>query len=173
MAFPRAAREGWVLDVIGGVDFGQNGLFIVVALLLASLFVPGVRDRLDKVTAAAAACAVTALMVNALPTNLGAETFEDVLGMIMTQTHMVAGCTWLGGLASLVLLSRTRPALGRHAGLFWARIWQRFSILALTAVGAVIISGSWWRGSTSAVSPSSSPRHTGGSYSSSSSWCSL
>ena len=108
-----------------------------------SLLVPGVRDRLDKVTAAAAACAVTALMVNALPTNLGAETFEDVLGMIMAQTHMVAGSTWLGGLASLVLLSRTRPALGRHAGLFWARIWQCFSVLALTAVGAVIISGSW------------------------------
>ncbi len=69
---------------------------------------------------------MTALLANSLPTNLGAETFDGVLGIIMTQAHIVAGCTWLGGLASLVLLSRT-PA----------------------------------------VSQSSSPRHTGGSYSSS------
>lgn len=121
----------------------QNILFIVVAVLLVSLFVPGVRDRLDRVAAAAALCAVTALLVSSLPTNLGAETLDDVLGIIMTQAHIVAGCTWLGGLASLVLLSRTRLALGTHAGLFWARIWQRFSALALTVVGAVIISGSW------------------------------
>jgi copper transport protein len=133
------ARAGsWVSS--GVLMLVQNVLFIVVAVLLVSLFVPGVRDRLDKVTAAAASCAVTALMVNLLPTNLDAETFDDVRGMIMTP---VVGCTWLGGLASLVLLSRTWPALGRHAGLFWARIWQRFSVLALTAVGAVITSGSW------------------------------
>lgn len=129
------ARAGsWVSS--GVLMLVQNVLFIVVAVLLVSLFVPGVRDRLDKVTAAAASCAVTALMVNLLPTNLDAETFDDVM-------TPVVGCTWLGGLASLVLLSRTWPALGRHAGLFWAHIWQRFSVLALTAVGAVITLGSW------------------------------
>lgn len=136
-----AKAGSWVSS--GALLLVQNVLFIVVAVLLVSLFVPGVRDRLDRMAAAAASCAVTALLVSSLPTNLGAETFDDVLGMIMTQAHIVAGCTWLGGLASLVLLSRTRPALGTHAGLFWARIWQRFSVLALTAVGAVITSGSW------------------------------
>jgi putative copper export protein len=136
------AKPGsWVSS--GALTLVQNVLFIVVAVLLASLFVPGVRDRFDRLAAAAAACAVTASLVSSLPTNLGAETFDDVLGIIMTQTHIVAGCTWVGGLAGLVLLSRTRPALGTHAGLFWARIWQRFSVLALTAVGAVIASGSW------------------------------
>ncbi len=136
-----AKAGSWVSS--GVLLLVQNVLFIVVAVLLVSLFVPGVRDRPDRMAAAAASCAVTALLVSSLPTNLGAETFDDVLGMIMTQAHIVAGCTWLGGLASLVLLSRTRPALGTHAGLFWARIWQRFSVLALTAVGAVITSGSW------------------------------
>ncbi len=49
----------------------------------------------------------------------------------------------MGGLASLVSLSRARHSLGQHAALWWARIWQRFSILALTTVAAIIISGCW------------------------------
>lgn len=136
-----AKAGSWVSS--GALILVQNVLFVVVAVLLVALFVRGVRDRVDRVAAVAASWAVTALLANSLPTNLGAETFDDVLGIIMTQAHIVAGCTWLGGLASLVLLSRTRPALGKHAGLFWARIWQRFSVLALTAVGIVITSGSW------------------------------
>jgi copper transport protein len=136
------AKPGsWVSS--GGLTLVQNYLFVVVAVLLVALYVPGVRDRLDRVATVAASLAVTASFVNSLPTNLGAETFDDVLDTVLTQTHIVAGCTWLGGLASLVLLSRTRRALGTHAGLLWARIWHRFSVLALTAVGAVITSGSW------------------------------
>jgi copper transport protein len=131
----------WVSS--GTLILVQGVLFVVVAVLLFSLFVPGVQDRLDSVATVAASFTVLASVVTSLPTDLGAETFDDVLGSVMTQTHIVAGCTWLGGLAGLVLLSRTRHALGRHAGLAWAGMWQRFSVLALTAVGAVIISGSW------------------------------
>ncbi|MGH3721403.1 MAG: CopD family protein [Pseudonocardiaceae bacterium] len=136
-----AKAGSWVSS--GTLILVQNVLFVVVAALLVSLFVPGVRDRLDSVATVAASFAVTASVVTSLPTNLGTVTFDGVLGIVMTQTHIVAGCTWLGGLAGLVLLSRTRGALSTHAGLFWARMWQRFSVLALTAVGAVIISGSW------------------------------
>jgi copper transport protein len=136
-----AKAGSWVSS--GGLILVQNYLFVVVAVLLVALFAPGVRDRLDRVAAVAASLAVTASFVNSLPTNLGAETFDDVLDTVMTQTHIVAGCTWLGGLGGLALLSRARPALGAHAGLLWARIWQGFSVLALTAVGAVITSGSW------------------------------
>jgi copper transport protein len=136
-----AKAGSWVSS--GTLILAQNVLFVVVAVLLVFLFVPGVRDRLDSMATLAASFTVTASLVNSLPTNLSAKTFDDVLGIIMTQTHIIAGYTWLGGLAGLALLSRTRRALGTHAGLFWARIWQRFSVLALTAVGAVIASGSW------------------------------
>ncbi len=136
-----AKAGSWVSS--GALILVQNVLFVVVAVLLVSLFVPGVRDRLGGVAMLAASFAASASIVASVPTNLGAETFDDVLGAVMTQTHIVAGCTWLGGLASLALLARARRALGKHAGLFWARIWQRFSVLALTAVGAVIISGFW------------------------------
>lgn len=136
-----AEAGSWVSS--GALILAQNVLFAVVAALLVALFFPSVRGRLDSMATMAASLAVTASFVNSVPTNPRAETFGDVLDIVMTQIHIVAFCTWLGGLASLALLSRARRALGDHAGLFWARIWQRFSVLALTAVGTVIISGSW------------------------------
>jgi copper transport protein len=136
-----AKAGAWVSS--GTLILMQNLLFVVVAVLLVALFGPGARGRLKGVATLAASFAVAASAVTSLPTNLGDETFDDVLGSLMSQTHILAICTWLGGLASLVLLSRTRRALGRHAGMFWARIWQRFSVLALTAMGAVITSGTW------------------------------
>lgn len=121
----------------------ENLLFAVVAALLVSLFARSARDRLTSVATFAASFAVTASLMNSVPTNLSDETVDDALGAIMSQTHIIAGCIWLGGLAILALLARTHPALSTHAGLFWARIWQRFSILALSTVGAVITSGAW------------------------------
>ena len=136
------AKPGsWVSS--GTLILVQNVLFVVVTVLLVALLAPRLRDGLDSVATVAASLAVTASLVTSLPTNSRAETFDDVLGIVMTQTHIIGGCAWLGGLAGLALLSRARRALGMHAGLLWARMWQRFSILALTAVGGVIISGLW------------------------------
>jgi copper transport protein len=136
-----AKAGSWVST--GTLVLVQNALFVVVAVLLVSLFVPAARHRLDRVAALAASLALMASLVVSVPTNLDAETLDGALGAVMAQTHIIAGCAWLGGLGGLALLARTRRALGTHAGLFWARIWQRFSVLALTAVGAVITSGSW------------------------------
>jgi copper transport protein len=136
-----AKAGSWIST--GTLFVAQSVLFLVVAALLVSLLVPRARDRLTSVATLAASFAVTASLMNSVPTNLGDETVDDVLGAIMSQTHIIAGCIWLGGLASLALLARIRRALSTQAGLFWARIWQRFSILALTTVGAVITSGAW------------------------------
>lgn len=136
-----AEPGSWVSS--GTLILVQTVLLVVVAVLLGALFVSSVRPGLDRVALLAASLAVTASLVTSLPTDLRAEMFDDVLGAVMTQAHIIGGCTWVGGLAGLALLSRTRHLLGRRAGLLWARMWQRFSILALTAVGAMIISGSW------------------------------
>jgi copper transport protein len=136
-----AKAGSWIST--GTLFVAQSVLFVVVAALLVSLLVPRARDRLTSVATLAASFAVTASLMNSVPTNLGDETVDDVLGAIMSQTHIIAGCIWLGGLASLALLARIRRALSTQAGLFWARIWQRFSILALTTVSAVITSGAW------------------------------
>jgi copper transport protein len=131
----------WVSS--GTLILVQNVLLVLVTVLLVALLAPRLRDGLDSMAAAAASFAVTASLVTSLPTSLRDETLDDVVGIVMTQTHIVGSCTWVGGLAGLALPSRTRRALGTHAGLLWARLWQRFSMLALTAVGGVIISGLW------------------------------
>jgi copper transport protein len=136
------AKPGsWVSS--GTLILTQNILFVVVAALLASLFIPAAHGHLDRVASTAAPIAVVALVVNSLPTSLDGQTFDDALNLVLTETHIVAGCTYVGGLACLVLLSRARRTLGQRAALWWTRIWQRFSILALVTVAAVIISGCW------------------------------
>ncbi|WP_354644810.1 CopD family protein [Kitasatospora camelliae] len=67
---------------------------------------------------------------------------------------MLAGTVWLGGLALLVSLAGTRGRLGDSAGLLWADLWRRFSLVAMICVGAVTVSGLWlsWK-HVGAVSP--------------------
>lgn len=88
-----AKAGSWVSS--RGLILVQNCLFVLVAVLLVSLYSPGVRDRLDRVATVAASLAVTASFVNSLPTNLGAETFDDVLGAVLTRpTSLLAAPGW-------------------------------------------------------------------------------
>jgi copper transport protein len=90
--------------------------------------------------------AVTGTVVLAVPTNWANQTLDTVLNSWLTQVHILGACAWLGGLFTLAIIGRGR-GLGERAGLDWARMWQRFSSVALVAVGAVVASGVWltWR----------------------------
>jgi putative copper resistance protein D len=64
---------------------------------------------------------------------------------LLTATHVLGALIWVGGLIVLAaagLLSRRDryDASGAHD---WARTWERFSVLALWCVGAMIVSGTW------------------------------
>ncbi|KMO74376.1 hypothetical protein BST22_15425 [Mycolicibacterium chubuense] len=64
---------------------------------------------------------------------------------LLTATHVLGALIWVGGLIVLAaagLLSRRdrNDAPGAHD---WARTWERFSVLALWCVGAMIVSGAW------------------------------
>jgi hypothetical protein len=54
-------------------------------------------------------------------TNLNGQRFDDALDIALTDTHIVAGCTYVVGLASLVLASWARAVLGKDATLLWAQ----------------------------------------------------
>jgi hypothetical protein len=73
------------------------------------------------VATAAASIAVMALVVNSLATNLNGQRFDDALDIALTDTHIIAGCTYVVGLASLVLVSWARAVLGKDAALLWAQ----------------------------------------------------
>ncbi|MCV7177754.1 CopD family protein [Mycolicibacterium sphagni] len=68
---------------------------------------------------------------------------------ILTTTHLLAAMTWAGG---LLILGTTAIVLRRNVSQVfdddrvatdWAQIWERFSLVALVAVGALIVSGTW------------------------------
>lgn len=67
----------------------------------------------------------------------------------LTAVHVLAAITWVGG---LVVLPVTAIALRSNSiqvndedvvAADWAQIWERFSLVALFAVGALIVSGTW------------------------------
>jgi copper transport protein len=134
-------KGGWVSS--GALTLAQNICYGLAALALCTLFV---RDRPTLATALAVPLAVTGTVVLAVPTNWANQTVDTVLNSGLTQVHILGACAWLGGLFVLAVIGRGR-GLNEQAGLGWARMWQRFSSVALVAVGAVVASGVWltWR----------------------------
>jgi copper transport protein len=136
-----ADRGAWVSS--GTLVLVQNVLFALAAVVLLSLFA---RTRPAVVAPAALALTVAGSLTLAMPTTWAGQTVDEQLDSWLSQAHVIAAGAWLGGLAGLARLARGRP-FGQRAGLCWARIWQRFSSVALVAVGLLVVSGSWlaWR----------------------------
>ncbi|HJP72699.1 MAG TPA: CopD family protein [Pseudonocardiaceae bacterium] len=136
-----AAKGSWVSS--GELVVVQNGLFVLAAAVLTSLFV---RERPAGVAAVALGLTVLGSLAVSVPAKLAGQTLDSQLDTWLTQAHVVAGGAWLGGLGSLAVVARSR-LFGERAGLCWARTWQRFSSVALVAVGVLVVSGSWlaWR----------------------------
>ncbi|MFC0434754.1 copper resistance D family protein [Kutzneria buriramensis] len=120
----------------------QNVCYALAGVALLTLFV---RDRPTLVTAVALPLTVLGTVVLALPTGQG-QTLDTQLNGWFTQVHILGASVWLGGLFALAVIGRGR-GFGQRAGLVWARMWQRFSSVALVSVGAVVASGVWlaWR----------------------------
>lgn len=127
----------------GTLTLVQNICYALAAIALLTLFA---WDRSTPVTAVALPLAVLGTAVVALPASWQGQTLGTQLNSWLTQVHIFGACTWLGGLFGLAVVSRGR-GFGERAGLCWARMWQRFSSVALVAVGAVLASGVWlaWR----------------------------
>ena len=121
----------------------QNICYALAAIALLTLFV---WERPTLVAAVALPLTVLGTVVLTLPTTWPGQTLDAQLNGWLTQLHILGACTWLGGLFGLAVVGRGR-GFGERAGLCWARMWQRFSSLALVAVGAVVASGIWlaWR----------------------------
>jgi putative copper export protein len=132
-------KGAWVSS--GTLTLVQNICYALAAIALSTLFV---KDRPTLVTAVALPLTVLGTVVLALPTT--SQTVDTQLNSWLTQVHILGACAWLGGLFTLAFLGRVR-GLDERAALGWARMWQRFSSVALVSVGAVVASGVWlaWR----------------------------
>ncbi|MFD8478680.1 CopD family protein [Kitasatospora sp. NPDC059673] len=135
-----AAKGAWVAQ--GTLYLLQNIVLVATAVALIALFVPAVRRHLDRLALAAVPATLAVTLIAGIPATAPTE-LDRWLDPVFSQTHIVSGVVWVGGLALLVALAATRSRLGEGAGLLWADIWRRFSLVAMVCVGAVTISGLW------------------------------
>lgn len=134
------AKKGeWVSS--GALTLTQYVLWAASAIVLVLLWSPRLRGRLTAIAATGLALSFVAYQVTLLPTDLGKATADSVVDSVLDHLHVSAVSTWVGGIASLVVLATAWRRLTPRAGATWARIWTRFSTVALCAVGCVLISG--------------------------------
>ncbi|MET7288692.1 CopD family protein [Streptomyces sp. NPDC005573] len=135
-----ADKGAWIAQ--GTVFLVQNLVLLVTAATLMTLFTRGARRRLGPIALTALPLALAVTLIAAVPVTAPQAT-SDLLDLVFTQIHIVSGTVWLGGLALLSLLATVRRRLSPDAGLLWADMWRRFSLLAMMCVAAVVISGLW------------------------------
>ncbi|MFE2164342.1 copper resistance D family protein [Streptomyces sp. NPDC059447] len=136
-----AAKGAWIAQ--GTLYLVQNLVLLAAAAVMIALFIPGVRRHVDRVALAMVPATVAITLIAAVPATAPAD-LDRWLDLFLDQVHIVSGTVWLGGLALLVALAAgTRARLGDGAGLLWADVWRRFSLVAMVCVGAVLLSGLW------------------------------
>ncbi|MFJ7212952.1 copper resistance D family protein [Amycolatopsis sp. NPDC098790] len=134
------AKKGeWVSS--GALTLTQYALWAASAAVLMLLWSPRLRGHLTAIAASGLVLSFVAYQVTLLPTDFGKETADALVDGLLDHLHVSAVSTWVGGIASLVVLATARRRLTPRAGETWARIWTRFSTVALCAVGCVLISG--------------------------------
>ncbi|GAB7183833.1 hypothetical protein ATKI12_3664 [Kitasatospora sp. Ki12] len=135
-----AAKGAWIAQ--GTVYLVQNAVLAVTAAALIALFVPAARRHTDAIALTALPLSLAVTLIAAVPATKPAD-LDRWLDLAFDQTHIISGVVWLGGLALLVALAGTRGRLGDGAGLLWADMWRRFSLVAMVCVAAVTVSGLW------------------------------
>ena len=132
-------------DWIGsGAIFGtQFALWTVAALVLMALWLKRFRARTTLVALVVLVLDLVGQMITLVPPNPGGETTDSTVDALLDHLHVFAISTWVGGITGLVVLAAARRKLTPGAGATWAQIWTRFSTVALTAVGCILISGLW------------------------------
>lgn len=133
---PGASSQWISTGAMAGV---QYGLWVLAAIVLMLLWVPRIRAQLTGIVWIALAITLVSHQLSLLPTD--SFSVDALVDMVANHVHVIAICTWIGGIAGLVALALARGALTTRAGAVWAQLWSRFSTVALVAVGCVVTSG--------------------------------
>ena len=131
----------------GGAAGLYSGLEITFSLVGAAVIAPlafgpvaAGRPRNWLLSAGIAAGAV-ALAVTKFPDDSGDDWGKTVLETVVWMMHLFSGAIWIGGLAGLLLLTVPGAVRPADRGGFWAAVIRRFSVLAMTCVAVIALSG--------------------------------
>ncbi|MFC9331845.1 copper resistance D family protein [Kitasatospora sp. NPDC057015] len=135
-----AGKGAWVAQ--GTLYLVQNVVLALAAAVLIALFVPGLRRHLDALALTALPLSLAVTLIAGIPA-VAPKELDRALDPVFDQVHIVSGTVWIGGLVLLAALATTRGRLSERAGVLWADLWRRFSLVALVCVAAVLTSGLW------------------------------
>lgn len=134
----------WARTGAGGIALVQFAGLTVIVLGLVSMG----RSASRRLAAAVAVASVIVAVIPEIP--LQHPTPDGLARNALIAVHVLAALSWVGGLVVLatVGLLRRRPHTDNHnrreaAAAEWAQIWERFSMIALVAVAALIVTGVW------------------------------
>jgi putative copper export protein len=87
------------------------------------------------------------LAARIVPVEKPKELVQTVFDTVLVFFHLVGGAVWIGGLAGLVVLAAARTVPLDWRRQFWPVVIRRFSVVAMSCVAAVLLSGLWlyWR----------------------------
>ena len=128
----------------GGTDVElsalQAGGYALILLGLVAMRLRGTRTAGAVLAVCAAVTAAIPELPPSIPTGARAAT------TLLTLAHVLGALTWVGGLLVLAaagLIDRRGPELSEGRTMEWLHTWERFTVVALWAVGTLIISGAW------------------------------
>ncbi|WP_162890039.1 copper resistance D family protein [Streptomyces olivoreticuli] len=135
-----AAKGAWVAQ--GTIYLVQNIVLVLASAALIALFAPRARRHLNTLALTALPLSLAVSLISAIPAT-ALKDADKVLDLLFGQVHIISGAVWTGGLALLATVAGARGRLSENAGVLWADLWRRFSLVALVCVGAVLTSGLW------------------------------
>lgn len=84
-----------------------------------------------------------ALGTTKFPAKVPEQWGRTIFGTGMWMLHLFGGAVWIGGLIGLLALALPGGISAGERGQFWPVAIRRFSISAMTCVGAITLSGLW------------------------------
>ncbi len=114
---------------------------------LAALFVIPMALRRGKpsvpLLAAGLVCGLAELTGRELPSALQPNVPRTLFNTVLYVAHLFGAAIWIGGLVALLGLALRSPVPAEDRRAFWPTAIRRFSTAAMTAVGALVLSGLW------------------------------
>lgn len=131
--------DGSVAGLYSGLEitFSLAGTALVAPLA----FRPAAGGRRDWLLGAGLATGAVSLAVAKFPDDSGGDWGRTVIETVVWMMHLFGGAIWIGGLAGLLVFALPGAVPPDARADFWAAAIRRFSVLAMSCVAAIALSG--------------------------------
>jgi len=136
----RALYDGSVPGLLAGLEL----TLVVVGLLLVAPLVTrraAAGPSRGPLLALAAVAGTLVLLATKFPTKTPTDWGRSIFWTLMWLLHLTGAGIWIGGLIGLLALAVPGAIPAVIRGRFWSASIRRFSVSAMTCVGAIVLSG--------------------------------